>query len=124
MSKKILIIDADQDIVEIIKFVLEDYTYKVTSSLSPDIVKEIPSIKPDLIILDDWLPVIKGRVVCKSLKSAQHTRHIPVIMLSDITDLEIIAHDCLADDYLAKPFDILDLVNKIALVLKNNKVGM
>lgn len=111
MSKKILIIDDDRDILELIKFILEEKGFEVVASLSGDILDSVLEINPDLILLDDWLEDLNGHELCRMLKASPATAHIPVILISASMGLAQLSEDCFADSYIEKPFDIdlLDL---------------
>ncbi len=118
MQKKILVIDDDQDILELTELILQDSGYEVVTSLTAAILNDVLQLKPDLIILDDWLEDTTGHEQCKILKSAEATRHIPVLIFSASTGLEKVAADCLANNYIEKPFDVDDLQNMIAALLQ------
>jgi CheY-like chemotaxis protein len=70
--------------------------------------------QPDLLLLDIWMSGLDGREICKALKLQDHTKHIPIILVSANRDTEQIAHDAGADDFLNKPFDMDDLLRKVA----------
>lgn len=106
MKKKILIIDNNQDILELTEFLLTEKGYEVVASSTPHILSELSQINPDLILLDEYLDGIKGHEQCIMLKSAETTKHIPIIILSGAFGIEKIAEDCLADGFIKKPFDI------------------
>lgn len=106
MQKKILIIDDDQDILDLAKWLLETKGYEVVLSLTPDKLDYLNDIKPDLILLDNWLNGASGYECCKILKESNETRHFPVIMFSATMGLEQTAKNCNADCFIEKPFDI------------------
>lgn len=106
MSKKILIIDEDRDILELITFILEEKGFEVIASLSGNILDDVLEINPDLILLDDWLADLNGHKLCSILKTTPITKHIPVILISASMGLEQLSQDCFADSYIEKPFDI------------------
>lgn len=112
-NKKILIIEDDKEIFEIMKFILEDKGFEVISSEPQNIFEDLKYIQPDLILLDDWLPIEKGSVICKKLKANPEFSHIPVFLLSAANGLSITASECLADGYIEKPFDLDHLERKI-----------
>jgi two-component system alkaline phosphatase synthesis response regulator PhoP len=85
MQKKILIVDDEPDIVKIIKIILEiePGQYEVhTSSDGRDALKKISEFRPDLILLDEMLPLLKGNEVAKIIKNDPELRKIPVIMVT------------------------------------------
>ena len=106
MKKRILIIDDNEDILELTEFLLNEKGFQVIASSTPHILFELSQINPDLILLDEHLDGIKGHEQCIILKSAETTKHIPVILLSAAFGIEKIAEDCLADGFIKKPFDI------------------
>jgi len=114
MSKKILVVDDDESIVEVIQLLLESEGYQVESSLNGDCIPNFPGGTPDLILLDVLLSGKDGREICKRLKSDPETAHIPVIMLSAHIDANRLMRDSGADDFIEKPFDIDDFIAVVA----------
>lgn len=110
MSKKILIIEDDPDILEMMAYILRDEGYEVITALDCAPLNVLSTIRPDLILLDNRLGADSGGNVCKELKTAAATAHIPVVLVSAHMQLEQMAADSLANDYLSKPFDIDELV--------------
>ncbi len=113
--KKILVIEDDKDIRDTIVYILEEEQYEVISSEDSKILKSIDSIKPDLVLLDNWLTDWKsdanGQQLSKELKTNPETSHIPVIIISAVSNIKEIAEAGLADGYLRKPFDLAELVS-------------
>jgi len=113
-AKKILVIEDDRDIRETITYALEDSKFEVVASEDSKILKSIHKIKPDLILLDNWLSDWKsdanGQQISKELKTNPDTKHIPVIIVSAVSNIQEIADAGLADGFLKKPFDLNDLV--------------
>jgi two-component system, OmpR family, phosphate regulon response regulator PhoB len=122
MGKKILVIEDDKDIRDTIVFILEEENYEVISSGDSKILKNITELNPDLILMDNWLTEWKsdanGQQLSKMLKSNAATSHIPVIIISAVSNIKEIAEEGLADTYLKKPFDMTELV---AVVKKHIK---
>src|ERR1700712_3159820 len=121
MAKKILVIEDDKDIRDTIVYILEDEGYDVLSSGDSKILRNVTEHDPDLILMDNWLTEWKsdanGQQLSKQLKSNPKTQHIPVIIISAVSNIQQIAEEGLADSYLRKPFDIdvlLDTVKKFA----------
>ncbi len=117
MSKKILVIDNDQDILELISFILQEHGYKLIVSNSTTILDDVLLIRPDLILLDDWPDRREGNQLCKTLKDDYNTSYIPVIILSTLDGLAEVATECGADHYIQKPFDIKYLIEVVASIL-------
>jgi len=120
MAKKILVIEDDRDIRETIQYALEEEGYDVTASEDSKILKSFTKIAPDMVLLDNWLTEWKsdasGQQISRDLKSNPETSHIPVIIISAVSNIKEIAEAGLADGYLRKPFD-LDVL--LALVKKH-----
>ena len=110
MSKKILIIEDDPDILDMMAYILRDEGYEVSTSLDCRPLPEISFLKPDLILLDNRLTAGYGKDACKKLKLDVLTAHIPVILVSANQYLEQLSRDSLADGFMAKPFNIDELV--------------
>ncbi|MEO8664425.1 MAG: response regulator, partial [Ignavibacteria bacterium] len=103
--KKILLIDDDIKLTELLTDYLEKYNYKIDSYDNPvDALKHLASHQYDLVILDYMLPEMDG---FETLKELRKTNSIPVVMLTargETTD-KIIGLELGADDYIAKPFE-------------------
>lgn len=113
-SKKILVCDDDQGILDVLTIILEKDSFEVSViNQGKGIQKRIREFKPDLILLDIMMPGIDGKEVTKILKRNQETSKIPIIILSALNNPDQMAQDIGADDFLAKPFDISDLTDKI-----------
>jgi two-component system phosphate regulon response regulator PhoB len=114
-TKKVMVIEDDKDIRDTIVYILEEENYEVISSADSKILKSLDSLKPDLILLDNWLTDWKsdanGQQLSKQLKTDPATSHIPVIIISAVSNIKEIAEAGLADDYLKKPFDLTELVD-------------
>jgi two-component system, OmpR family, phosphate regulon response regulator PhoB len=113
-AKKILVIEDDKDIRDTIVYILEEENFEVVSSEDSKILKSIDTIKPDLVLLDNWLTDWKsdanGQQLSKELKTNPSTSHIPVVIISAVSNIKEIAEAGQADGYLRKPFDLHELV--------------
>jgi DNA-binding NtrC family response regulator len=110
MEKEILVIDDDLAILEVIKIILEEKGYKVTTiSDSTTVEKYIVGHAPDMIFVDFWMAGLNGRKIVGIVKDNYKTQHVPVIMISANHDVKKISEEIRADGFLAKPFDISDL---------------
>jgi two-component system phosphate regulon response regulator PhoB len=122
MAKKILVIEDDKDIRDSIVYVLEEEGYEVISSESSKILKSINEISPDMVLLDNWLTEWKsdanGEQLSRELKSNPATSHIPVIIISAVSNIKEIADAGLADDFLRKPFDLSALTSIVQKHIK------
>lgn len=111
MKKTVLVIERDEDILVVIETVLLEQNYHVISSKTESgMIQRIAEIKPDVVILDVIRPTADGTELCKGIKSTEIIKHIPVIVLSTHFDIRAFKSDC-ADDVLAKPFNIDDLID-------------
>lgn len=114
MNKRILVADDDPAILEVISIILEDAGYDVDTSSNGEISLQTEGILPDLFLLDVWMSGKDGRDTCKQIKSDERTKHIPVIIVSANRDIEKITFESGADAFLAKPFEMNDLLALIA----------
>jgi CheY-like chemotaxis protein len=115
MTQKILVVDDDESILEVVQIVLEGEGYQVQTCLNSECFQHFDSDQPDLILLDILLSGEDGRQICKQLKSDEKTAHIPIIMLSAHSDASKVADTSGADDFLEKPFDVdmlIEIVEK------------
>ena len=109
MTKKILIVDDEKDIVETLKFILESEGYDcVVAYDGEETLSLAKNENPDLIVLDVMLPKINGYKVCRLLKFDSKYKHIPILMVTARTQAEdkIIGEETGANEYITKPFDI------------------
>ncbi len=122
MAQKILIIEDDKDIRDTIVYILEEEKYEVVSSGDSKILKSIHELKPGIILMDNWLTEWKsdanGQQLSKELKSNPATKHIPIIIISAVSNIKEIAEAGLADAYLKKPFDMDDLIKMVKKFIK------
>jgi DNA-binding response OmpR family regulator len=119
--KKILVVDDEKKIVEIIKAYLEKDGYQVVSAYDGKTALELARRQPpDLIILDLMLPEVSGLDVCRSLRKESE---IPIVMLTardEVTD-KIVGLEMGADDYVTKPFDPKELLARVKAVLRRTE---
>lgn len=120
MPKRVLICDDDYDILSICQFILEDFGLEVhTRTTCNNIIGMVDEIRPDVILMDNWIPDTGGIIATRTLKQHPVYKNIPVIYFSANTDIKMLASDAGADTYLAKPFDINDLKSVIESVQTN-----
>lgn len=119
MSKhKILVIDDDQDILDAIKFTLEEEGYLVETSKDPKTVDDLRKKNaPSLIILDVLLSTDDGRQISRKLKEGD-LKKIPIILISADTAAKKHFSYSKASEFISKPFDIDELTGKIKSLLK------
>jgi DNA-binding response OmpR family regulator len=116
---KIVIVDDDPAILEAMKMILELYNYDVETIGDGDLMSKLISIQPKLLFLDICMSGVDGGDICKSLKMSDATKDIPVIMISASYNLREVTQDSGADDFLAKPFELHDLLSKVNKYLLN-----
>ena len=114
--KKILVVEDDKDIQQIFRIVLRSLGYEVHCLEDGESVLHIRQW-PDAIILDKQLTGMNGADVCKILKSADTSRHIPIIMISGTVGAEEAARLAGADDFLEKPFNMHVILKKMTSLL-------
>jgi diguanylate cyclase (GGDEF)-like protein len=123
---KILVVDDNQDMVETLERLLSFYQFGVITALNgKEAVDRAVEEQPDIVILDAHMPVMDGFTACKKLKSMRRTEEIPVVILTaKYVDAESRASglEIGADDYLLKPFNSKELVNRIKTLLKKSQV--
>jgi DNA-binding response OmpR family regulator len=114
-QKKILLVDDDPDILEFLQELLEQEGYTIAITDKAEYVEKLyASGLPDLILIDVLLSGKDGRKIVKQLKSQEITRHVPVIMFSAHPSAEETVRVAGADDFVAKPFELDEMLAKIA----------
>ena len=126
-SPKILIVDDEKNIVEAIRYNLEQAGFRtITAADGQRAIELAQRDVPDLITLDVMLPELDGWEVCRLLRRDARTRRIPIIMLTvkdDETD-KIVGLELGADDYLTKPFSPKELVARIKAIFRRTQEPM
>jgi DNA-binding response OmpR family regulator len=118
-KKRILIVEDDPDIVEVLQVMLEDSGYQVETSYRGDEVESLDENHlPDLIVLDVLIYGKDGRELATKLKSQQYTQHIPILMISAHPLAEGDARAMGVEDFLAKPFEMDDFLAKVEQCLQ------
>jgi len=120
-KKKILVIEDDRDISELITYNLEREGYEIACLYDgSQAIEFVRKRKPELILLDLMLPEVDGIEICRTLKSDPNTKHIPIIMLtakSEEADV-VVGLQMGADDYIPKPFSPKVLVARIKAITR------
>lgn len=117
MTRRILIAEDDPAILDVLRLILEDEGYAVECITDEATLREFPNGYPDLCVLDIWMPGWDGRELCRALKGSDATRAIPILLCSAHQDGELIAREAGADGFLAKPFDLDELLTTVARYL-------
>ena len=117
---RILVVDDEQDLCEILKFNLETEGYEVDTANSAEeaIVKDIPSY--NLLLLDVMMGEMSGFAMAKKLKADERTCNVPIIFLTarDTENDTVTGFNLDADDYISKPFSIREVMVRIRAVLR------
>jgi CheY-like chemotaxis protein len=119
MRKKILIAEDDPDIGDMVQLILEEAGYEVELQADGQVVQEMQEPFPDLLFLDIRLAGTDGWTICRQLKGNPATHHIPIILLSAQSGIQNIARDAGAETFLAKPFEMEELLALAAHYLGN-----
>ncbi len=124
VSTRILIVDDEKDLVDLLSYNLEKEGYGVLKAYNgEEALNVIRSGRPDLVLLDLMLPGIQGIEVCRIVRNAPETAALPIIMLTakgDEVD-RIVGLEMGADDYIAKPFSIRELLARVRAVLRRTE---
>lgn len=121
MGKKICLLEDDEGIREIIEMILTDEQYEVYGfSNVKDFMAFEDKGSQDLYLLDVRLPDGSGLMVCDDLKNNDVTKGIPIMMMSAHASLGEMKHNCKAEEFIAKPFDIFDLLKKVDQQLRKS----
>lgn len=121
MNQRILVIEDETNIQELIKYNLEKNGYKVTAADNGiDGLNEALANVPDLILLDLMLPGLDGLEVCKRLRMEKQTKKVPIFMLTAKSEEldKILGLELGADDYITKPFSIKELIARIRAAMR------
>ncbi|WP_110520282.1 response regulator [Herpetosiphon llansteffanensis] len=117
MSERILVVDDSKLVTDIVKMRLEMYGYAVDLAYSgEEALQKIGDLTPDLVVLDVQMPGIDGYEVCRQLRSNPLFEELPIIMLTSMDDKRA-GFEAGVDDYLNKDLDLLDLPNRVKLLL-------
>jgi len=126
IKEKILTIDDDPDILDVLELTLSEQYEVFQANNGSDGLRVLQQKNPDLIICDYVMPIMNGRDFCKALKKDILLRHIPIIMLTGKGEV----HDRIggiesgADDYIVKPFDPSELLARIRMILKRTESSL
>jgi len=113
LRKKILVADDDPAISEALVLILDEYGYDVDTVLDGQAIYKMKDKFPDLLLLDVWMSGQDGRDICRFLKNKKETQNIPIIMFSASRDIKDSTTEAGANDFLSKPFEMEELIDKI-----------
>ena len=122
-KKRILIIEDEIDYLDIASQILKKEGFSVVTAVAgAEGLKELEKELPDLIILDIGLPDISGLDILKRLRSEERTSKIPVMLFTIRSELNEVADalKCGANDYILKPFDVVEFAKRIQAIFKND----
>lgn len=120
-TRKVMIFDDDEDILSICSYVLEEKGWQVhTFANCSEVVEQVTAIRPDVILMDNWIPEEGGIVATQLLKQSEVLKSIPVIYFSANSDIEKLSEQAGAEAYLAKPFDLDDLLNIVDQMISSS----
>lgn len=120
-AKKILIVEDEKDILQLVKLYLEKEGYRtVTASTGSEGLAQVRTEKPDLVVLDLMLPEIDGLEICRRLRSTPDTSMLPIIILTAKAEESdtIVGLELGADDYVTKPFSPKTLVARVKALFR------
>jgi DNA-binding response OmpR family regulator len=119
MERKIIIVEDDAAISDIIRIILTKNGYIVEEYMEAKPVMEYNRPWPDLFLLDKQVAEIDGLEICRHLKNQQETKDIPVIILSATPHLDRLATEAGADAYIEKPFTSNHLLSTISTCIQD-----
>ena len=117
--KKILVIEDDQDIADIVEMALTEKYIVRTQTENAYILDAFENFTPDLIMIDNQLGQKNAPEILKEIKSVDAYKNIPFVLFSGHHDIKNLANEIDADAYLAKPFSLVDLYSCVDLTLTN-----
>ncbi len=125
MPGRVMIFDDDTDLLEVCGIVLKSKNY-VVSGLNKcnDILDEIKSFSPNVILMDNWIPDEGGVQATRQIKSDFSLKSIPVIFFSANDHVEELAAEAGAEFYLQKPFDIDELENVVSKAIAAHRASL
>jgi DNA-binding response OmpR family regulator len=122
MAKRILIVDDEADIIEMLKIRLESLGYDTSAAVNgEEALRKVNEEKPNLVLLDVMMPPPNGFQVCRIIKDDPDLKHIPVIMLTaKSTDSDKFwGMESGAEDYVTKPYNADELLEKIKAIIND-----
>ena len=120
---KVLVVDGDAAILDVIFILLSENNYEVSCSSAGDIIAQIAQLQPDLILIDHFYSEAGEKSLCRQIKLSNQYMHIPVLLMSTQNNAAFIAKSCGADDFIHKPFDITAFLKKVSDLADNLTIG-
>jgi two-component system, OmpR family, phosphate regulon response regulator PhoB len=118
---RVLIVEDEPDLVRIVEFNLQSAGFETHTVLrASEVLQAVQTVRPDIILLDLMLPDGSGMDVCRALKSAPATKHIPVVMVTARGEEidRVVGFEIGADDYVVKPFSVRELILRVRAILR------
>jgi two-component system phosphate regulon response regulator PhoB len=125
MAKRILVVDDEPDVTELVSYKLRREGYEVEVINNPlEIMGKAREFSPHLFILDIMMPDLDGIKICRMIRADTRLSNVPIIFLTAKGEIEdrIKGLESGADDYIAKPFDAKELVLRVGLLFKRSQV--
>ncbi|MDB5063222.1 MAG: response regulator [Mucilaginibacter sp.] len=123
MKKRLLILDDDKDILDVMYEIFKDEGYEVKIIENADnILNDIANYRPDIILLDYILNGINGGEICHQIKTNEATCNIPVIIVTAYSKVINSLGDYGCDSFISKPFEITELVQQVNELLTYSKI--
>jgi CheY-like chemotaxis protein len=121
-NSKVLVIDDNEDILFMLKAMLQLKEYKVyTKDTAENVESYIEELMPDVILMDMLLSGIDGREVCKKIKTIDAIAHIPVVMISALPNAKDMCLEAGANYFVGKPFEMVDLYYAVSDALEHRE---
>ncbi|MBW2286904.1 MAG: response regulator [Deltaproteobacteria bacterium] len=121
MSERILVVDDEPDLLELVRLNLSQAGFEVdTAASGGEAMKSLQAVRPDLMVLDLMLPDLSGTDLCRQLRSDPSFAELPIIMLTARADEvdRVVGFELGTDDYVTKPFSPRELVLRVRAVLR------
>lgn len=120
MKRKILVVDDEPDMLELVKNRLEASEYEVsTASNGIEGIESLQADKPHLVILDMMMPLMNGTAFLKKMQDSDEFKSIPVMVLTAKPDSESLLEDNRPDAFMTKPFDPTNFMSKVSELMQD-----
>lgn len=126
MAKRILIVDDNPEMVEMLRFALHSEGYAIRTAVTGrEALKKALLSPPDLVLLDLVMPGLSGFTVCERLRSHSATASVPIIMVTGLPGEfpRLAGMEVGADDYIRKPFEMPELISRVGDLLRRTQVA-
>lgn len=120
-TKKILIVDDEEDVTDLLEYNLKNQGYEIKVINDPLLIMGVArNFQPDLIMLDVMMPELSGIQICRMLRGDSTMKHVPIVFLSARSETEdrVKGLETGADDYINKPFDVREVILRVQTLFK------